>query len=505
MAGDLSVGATAATSSGRLARNVSALLGAQLVTWSMTLAWTLVVPRALGPAGTGVIVSALSVTGVLAVLLGLGTRNYLVRELVVAPADGARLVATALALRTLCIPAFLLAVALFARFAHETRTETTVLYLVGAAALLTLLAEPLQAWFQAVERMQYLAYSDVLSKSAQAVVGVCLVLAGVRVLGVAASMAGVAVAVLVVNTYWLRSHLRPSRATWAELREMARASVAYWAFGLFFVFYLWIDTVMLSLMTRPEVVGWYGVPTRLFQTAMFLPTVVSTAWLPRLVSAYGEGPGALHRAARRPLAIVATLSAPICTLMVMLAGPLVRGLFGPAYGHAVPVLIVLGFCIPPMYLNIVLSQVLVAAKRQASWTWVMAGATVVNPVLNLALISATERHEGNGAIGAALSLLVTEVLIVVAGVRLVGARVLGGATLRRPVLAVGASAGMWGAAEVVRSGGPVVSLAVGIATFGVLAGSLRLVRPDDVRAAARLLGGRLGLQPIRKVVDARDA
>ena len=47
-------------------------------------------------------------------------------------------------------------------------------------------------------------------------------------------------------------------------------------------------------------------------------------------------------------------------------------------------MVVLGLCIPPMYLNIMLSQVLVAINRQSRWTWVMAATTVVNPLFNLA-------------------------------------------------------------------------------------------------------------------------
>ena len=67
----------------RVARNVFALASGQVVTWTMTLAWTLVVPRLLGPTGVGLIITAWSVTGLLAILLGFGTKNYLVRAIVV--------------------------------------------------------------------------------------------------------------------------------------------------------------------------------------------------------------------------------------------------------------------------------------------------------------------------------------------------------------------------------------------------------------------------------------
>src|SRR3954454_12091983 len=102
--------------SGRIARNIRAMAGGQLVTWSMTLIWTLVVPRALGPAGMGIIVAAWSVTGVLGVLLGLGTRNFVVREMVVRQEDGPRLLGTAIVLRIILTPLFIVGALIYAHF-----------------------------------------------------------------------------------------------------------------------------------------------------------------------------------------------------------------------------------------------------------------------------------------------------------------------------------------------------------------------------------------------------
>ena len=130
--------------------------------------------------------------------------------------------------------------------------------------------------------------------------------------------------------------------------------------------------------------------------------MLSTAWLPRLVAAFGDGGDKLQRESRKPLELMLVASMPICAVTAATAGPVMHLLYGSAYDESVPVLIVLALCMPPMYLNIMLNQVLVAAKRQTTWTWVMAVATVVNPLFNLALIPFTENHYGNGAIGAAI-------------------------------------------------------------------------------------------------------
>jgi O-antigen/teichoic acid export membrane protein len=143
-------------------------------------------------------------------------------------------------------------------------------------------------------------------------------------------------------------------------------------------------------------------------------------------------------------------------------------------------MIVLAICVPPIYLNIILASVLLAAKRQVVWTMVMAGAAVVNPLLNLVLIPMTEQRYHNGAIGAAISLVLTEVLMDGIGFFLVGRHVFDGRVIKRALAACLASVGMCGVALATRPLGTLESLAAGFATFAVLAVALRIVGRDEL-------------------------
>ncbi len=465
----------------RLGRNILSLASGQVITWTMTLLWMLVVPRALGPTGWGTVVSALSVSGVAGIILGLGTRNYVVRELVVNRGAAPTLVGTAIVLRILLAPVFAACVIGYAWLSHSGHEARLVLYLLAAFTLLTLLAEPMQAGFQAIERMQYLAYSDIVSKSAQSVAGIALVLLGFRTIGIATSLVVIGAGVIVLDAFWLRRFVRFAlRTSTRKLVHMANQSLAYWAFGVFSMLYLWIDTIMLSLMTRAEVVGWYGAPTRLFQTLMFLPVLLSTAWLPRLVAAFEISVERLGTTARTPLELVLVLSMPIAAGTAILAGPLIHILYGSAYGNAVPVMVVLGLCIPPMYVNIMLASVLIAQKRQVVWTWVMAGATVVNPPLNLLLIPMTQHRYGNGAVGAAVSLLLTELVVVAAGFTIVGRNIFGRAEARRCVLCGVATAAMCGTFYAARPLNVGLALFLAAAAFVLTAARLKVATPAEV-------------------------
>jgi O-antigen/teichoic acid export membrane protein len=478
-----------------IGRNLVALAGGQLVTWTMTLGWTLVVPRLLGPAEIGLIITAWSVTGMLAILLGFGTKNYLVRAIVVDRGGAPALVGTGTVLRLLLSPLFLAVVVFWAHFAHYGHEGNLVLYLAAGATVLTLLAEPMQAAFQALERMKYLAYSDVINKSAQGLLGIVLAVAGAGAVGFAGCWMVMSGVVLVLDALWLRPHVRLKLRTDARrLFCMAKESVAYWAFGMFFMIYLWIDTAMLSLMTNPTVVGWYGVPTKLFQTMMFLPVMLSTAWLPRLVNVFEQSPKNLQRAARAPIELAFMLGIPIAAGMCIVAGPMIHLVYGRAYDQAVPVMMILGLCIPPMYLNIMLSQVLIAAKRQVRWTWVMAGATVVNPAINAVLIPLAQARFHNGAIGAAVALLLTELLIVTVGFAMVGRGVIDRRSARRMARTATACAATCGISFLLRPYGTVASLVTAALVFVMLAWALRLVTPAEaelIRERLARIGPRL--------------
>jgi len=214
---------------------------------------------------------------------------------------------------------------------------------------------------------------------------------------------------------------------------------------------------------------------------MFLPVVIATAWLPRFVRSFEVSRERLGEVARSPVELVMLLSLPIAALTVVASKPLIGVLYGSAYHHSVPVMVILGLCIPPMYLNIMLAQVLIAMNRQMVWTWVMAATTVVNPLFNLALIPWTQHRYGNGAIGASISLLLTELVCVGAGYVLIGRLVFDLGTARRTVLGLGIAGAMWAVGyELEPVAGWVPALLAAALVFPALAALLRLFTPDEL-------------------------
>jgi O-antigen/teichoic acid export membrane protein len=343
--------------------------------------------------------------------------------------------------------------------------------------------------------MQYLAYSDILTKTCVSLVSVALVVVGFRAIGLLSLTVVVLAAVLILHVRWMR---RNFKVDWHIRKEalwsLIKGSIPYLGFALFFTFYLWIDSLMLSVMAPAQVLGWYGLPTKLFGTLMFIPVILSTAWLPRLASAYANGPEVMWRVAQGPLQIVIALSLPVCVGVVLTANHLITFLYGPQFIQSVPVMVWLALSVPPMYLNIMVNQILIAEHRQMLWTKAMALACVINPAANLVLIPYFQQRSGNGAIGAAISLFLTELVLAVIGVAVIR-RAFNRDFFIRLGRAALATMGMGLAVLAARRFGLAPAIAVGLIVYPILAISLRVISRqeiDQLLTMAKSRGARSG-------------
>jgi O-antigen/teichoic acid export membrane protein len=481
--GDVAASTDSPVPGNSIRRNLVMLAGGQAATWTMALLWTLVVPRLLGPTALGVLTSAGAVTSVLGLFVGLGTVGYLTREISARPDSAGHLVGTALVLRLVMAPLFVATVAGFAHAAHYGATARLVLWLATAATLFKLLAEPISAAFQARERMEYSAYSDVIGTSAICLGGIAVVVIGLGVVGLVTVGLVVAITVLLLDVRWIRQlvHLE-IRTTARQLTTLVRSSVPFFALGVFSLIYLWIDTIMLSVLTRQEVVGWYSVPTEVFSALLFIPSIIGGAWLPRLVRAFESSESELRAMARAPIELTLVLSLPVCAATTLAARPLILILWGNAYRKSVPVMAVLGLALVPIYATVIFGTVLTAMRWQGRLTYLMIGAALVNPALNAFFIPFTEHRYHNGAIGAAICMLLTELLVVTVELIWIGRRLLSSSSLLRVTRAALASGGMWAVGYLARHLGWYVSLPLAGMTFLLLAWLLHLAGPLEIEA-----------------------
>ena len=113
------------------------------------------------------------------------TREFVAREMVADPARRAALLGSALVARLCLTPVFLLLVLVYVRVADLGTTGTSCCCCRAVSALAYMYSEPGLSVFQATERMEYLAYAEVLNKTLASFGGIALALLGFGVVAIA--------------------------------------------------------------------------------------------------------------------------------------------------------------------------------------------------------------------------------------------------------------------------------------------------------------------------------
>jgi serine O-acetyltransferase len=474
-----------------VAKNAAFLFASQLITWSLSALMWVIVPRAVGPSEWGEYTLACAIIGVATALAGLGISVLLIKEIARAPERAGEFIGAGLIARLITGVPFLAIIwgtAIFAQ-QHYTAHTRVILAILTLWGLIVFIGSPLSAGVAAFQKMHIIGLGEILNNALVALAAVFLVLA--LHLGMISIAAVCVFGVLGVTALDLWALARVTRITLrvdpSLVRYVIVGSMPYWLSGLVLTFYIWVDSVILSILTATTVVGWYGVTSRLFSALLFVPTILCTALAPALAHSFRHDPEQHHILTRRSFRLITSLGLPIAVGIALLAPAIVRVLFGAAYAPAWPILMVLGITIVPTYINIAAGTYLISMDRQVAWTRVMGLACLVNPLVNLVTIPFFQRHYGDGGLGAAIALLLTELLMTAGGLWLLPRHMLDRQTLRPMLRSVAAVALMGLVVWQLRAHFLAVPIAAGAAVYLVAALLLRAIPREDLTVAAPLV------------------
>jgi O-antigen/teichoic acid export membrane protein len=270
---------------------------------------------------------------------------------------------------------------------------------------------------------------------------------------------------------------------------MMSSSVPYLLSGMGLILYGQIDVLIISSMINAREVGWYGVTTQLTGTLLFIPVVFTTAIFPALTRAYSSQSNALPSLIQKSFDLMLLLSIPIGLGIFVIADPLVVLLYGPAFVSSGPILSVMGIVVIFMYLNILVGQFLISTDRQNIWTIIMFIATLITIPLDLLLVPWTQSSFGNGAIGGAISFVITEFGMCIAGIYLLPKGSLGWSNVRVGSAIIAAGMIMAAATWWCRNMFIAIPILVGAFTYISLIAILRIVPKEDIAVFKEIAQG----------------
>jgi O-antigen/teichoic acid export membrane protein len=466
-------------------RNLGWLLLSQTATWGISVVLLLAAPRKLGDGAFGQLSFAMVYVSFFELVALFGTGTYLTKVIARDTSSLGRYVVNTVALKT-CLSLALIAVALglggVVGFSHEMMLLVAT-YCLGM--FFNALNNGLIGGLQGLQQMRRPALWDLARAYVGGALGLLVLFNGGSLVlyGLVFNLA--CVIPLLANAHALWPSLRHHRVDVSLWRGILAGGVPFFIWSALLVVYGTIDIPLLEAFSGNQSVGWYALAYRWVSMPAFFAASVATAFFPALSAQNVHIPEVFARTANRALHLVVLVATPAAIGIAVLAGPFIQMLYGPEFEQAIPLMRILALHIPIVGMDIVLGTVVVAADRQRQWVIVGVIAALFNPILNLAAIPLTEQAFGNGAIGAALITVFTELILMVGALRLRPPGVLD-ATTSRTLVRIGAASLCMVPLLLVLHDLPLgVLVVIGILTYGVASLALRTISLTELRSWAR--------------------
>lgn len=365
--------------------------------------------RYLGPERFGIYSTALSLALMLIPLSDLGFDLYMVR---VISADTSRL-SNELS-RTLSIKAILSAVvwALMITAAFILRYDALLIgyvALIGLSLVIASLAQSFIGAIRAIRKMRLESYS-LLAGRASTTLGILILIflkANLTVI-ILAYLLG-SILLLGSASYFLKKEIGTLGLFFSLSGWQARLAGAL-PFGITAILtavYYKIDTVMLSKMQDTTSVGFYSSAQNLITGSMMLATPLVVSIYPAMAAVYKERKAEAENIFQRGLVFILLLGIPLGVGTSLMAGTLIKFIYGVKFLLAIPLLTIVAFKIPLVFSTLLIGNSLGAIGYQKKVAIATCVTSLFNIIMNLILIPQY------GARAAATVTVATELLAVI--------------------------------------------------------------------------------------------
>lgn len=453
------------------------LLG-QGITWTSTFLLTIAYGRFLGAFKFGELYFALSFAMLIGFPLEFGFNQQITRDVAQDQRKAVSYLSNALLIKVLfwlILYAFAL---LFCRLVQYDAEQSSLIAICGISLLTGSIATTFSSLHYGLGDVTFPVIGTILEKGLSALFGYLVLKFGGSVQQMALVLLGGSLTSAIWQAIWFyrKAGIR-FQLDKAVLSSLLRTSIPFIVSGAIGVIYYRIDTILLQMLTDTTVVGWYGAGYRLFDTLIFLPSLIIN---PIMAPIYADlslaSADKLKVAVEKSLNFLLFFVLPIATALIVAAPNIIGFLYhNPQFQHTIPALQALAPGLIFLYINTVLVSVIISVRREKKITITASIALVFNLALNFILIPRIQH------VGAALTTSLTELLLVCVSICFVPRGVLSFNSLVVASKALLASLAMALVLWLLRYTSIYLLIPIGAVTYLVAAFIIRTIPPEDLR------------------------
>ncbi|MDN5319795.1 MAG: hypothetical protein PWP49_215 [Thermococcaceae archaeon] len=393
----------------KLLKNAGWLFSAEVISKLLAYGVIVILSRTLGPEGLGQYSFIFYYVGLLGIFSDLGVSYYFMREVARDRSKADKLLPDVLGLKIVLALVNFVVIVVLTLFLPKPRWIKALILLVGAEAVLTWVSYVFVNLMYAHEVTKYEAIARTVERLWAFFVG------GI-VLYLYRSLSPFILALLI--GYIIRELLRMKWGVryvkniniWFNPQiwlSILKKSYPFWLIGLFTMIYYRTDMVMLSLMRGDYETGIYRAAYTLIEVSLFVPSIVVSTMMPSIARLWEQDMKTLSALFKRSLQMLTVVGVFGLSGYFVFARLGIIIVFGEDFLASVPVLRILSFAIPFMFLNSLFGSFLNATGKELIFTKITGVTALLNVLLNYILIL------NYGAEGAAIATLCTQGLALI--------------------------------------------------------------------------------------------
>lgn len=363
------------------------------------------------PEGIGIVNFLNSVVCYIVLLTSMGIPMYAVKE--VAKYRDDRMMRDRITIEILllslllCLGGYIL-VWLLAQFVPQIHSQSALFYVLSLSIVFNTIG--VNWFYQAIEDFKFITIRALIIRTLTATALFIFVKTPSDLLIYGLIIVGTTVGNNIINMVHLRKIIDIKSLRFNNLNMMRHVKPALqpFVFNLIVSLYIYLNSVMLGLISSDEQVGFFTAGTKISNIGLTVISSIGTVLLPRCSNLLANGENeTFNKIIEKSLNLILGLSLPMTFGLILLATPITLIFCGPKYTDAIPVLMLNAPVIILIGISNLLGiQILYPKGKINLVIWSVSVGILINVIINILLIPSC------GAVGAAISTFFAEFSVI---------------------------------------------------------------------------------------------
>ena len=373
----------------RIVKNIGVTGISQFIIAILGFIFLIYVARYLGEAEYGIYSFAISFTSIFIIFSDIGISQLIVREISRSKSSSNEYLVNASFLKIiLSLITFALIFIVINLMGYPSIVKY-IIYLFGIYTILSSFSQMFAAFFQAFEKMEYVAILQLSEKIVLLVFGFIVLISDLGLLFLAYIYVIVGIFDILLGIFLILKKFgkQKSRVNYTIMKNLTIYSAPFGLNALFGVLFFRIDTVLLSLLKNDIAVGIYNAAYNpLLTLTMIISGMVSTSVYPVMSRHFVSSKNNIETFTIISSKYLAIIGFPIAIFCFVFADRIISIFYAGQFLQSILPFQILAIFIPIRMVSSISGTVLTSINKQGLRTFSVGSAALLNVTLNVALI-----------------------------------------------------------------------------------------------------------------------